>query len=157
MKMIRTISLLALITFVFAGCKKDQSCTFDPCALVAPDAEIQAVKTYLANNNITATQHCSGLFYEIVSGGTGNTPTACGNVNATYVGKQTNGATFDQGTLDFSLSGVIMGWQIGIPLIKQGGRIRLYIPPSLGYGASQSGTLPPNSILIFDVTLNTVY
>ena len=151
--------ILCLGLFIFLGCKKkEETCSFNPCAYVAPASEIQAVQAYLANNGITtAIQHCSGLFYEIVSPGADKAPTACSTVNAKYVGRLANGSQFDAGTVDFPLENVIVGWQIGIPLIKQGGRIKLYIPPTLGYGNRPNGTIPANSILIFDVTLNTVY
>jgi FKBP-type peptidyl-prolyl cis-trans isomerase FkpA len=78
-------------------------------------------------------------------------------VRATYIGKLTNGNQFDAGTADFGLNQVIRGWTNGIPLIKQGGKIHLYIPPSLGYGNQAQGPIPANSILIFDVTLDVVY
>jgi FKBP-type peptidyl-prolyl cis-trans isomerase FkpA len=155
--MLRIICVLSLIVLGFTGCKKDNTCSFDPCSIVAPASEIQAVQNYLTTNNITATQHCSGMFYQIVSQGSDKTATFCNSANATYVGKLANGSTFDQGTIDFDVSGVIRGWQNGLTLIQQGGRIRLYIPPTLGYGGSQVGTIPPNSILIFDLTLNRVY
>jgi FKBP-type peptidyl-prolyl cis-trans isomerase len=50
----------------------------------------------------------------------------------------------------------VQGWANGIPLLKEGGTIRLFIPPSFGYGNQPYGPIPANSILIFDVTLNTV-
>ncbi|MBL7727693.1 MAG: FKBP-type peptidyl-prolyl cis-trans isomerase, partial [Dinghuibacter sp.] len=37
-----------------------------------------------------------------------------------------------------------------------GQSIRLYIPPSLGYGSQQAGSVPPNSILIFDISLQSI-
>jgi FKBP-type peptidyl-prolyl cis-trans isomerase FkpA len=144
----------------FSSCLKGKTnyeCNYDPCSYKAPASEIQAVKDYLDSYNITATQHCSGLFYSIENPGTGATPLACGGVRATYVGKLTDGTQFDANTADFMLNGVITGWTDGIPLIKQGGKIHLYIPPSLGYGSRSVGSIPPNSILVFDVTLDTVY
>jgi FKBP-type peptidyl-prolyl cis-trans isomerase FkpA len=51
---------------------------------------------------------------------------------------------------------LILGWQYGIPLVKAGGRIMLYLPPSLGYGSQSTGTIPANSVLIFDITLQGV-
>ena len=57
----------------------------------------------------------------------------------------------------FQLGNLIVGWQKGIPLIKPNGTIRLFIPPSLGYGVSGSGTsVPPNAYLIFDIQLTGV-
>ena len=63
-------------------------------------------------------------------------------------------SSWDSGqTATFPLSGVITGWQKGIPGMKEGGRRLLIIPPSLGYGASGSGPIGPNETLIFVVDL----
>lgn len=142
---------------VFAGCGKDKTCNYDECALKAPSSEIQAVQNYLASQNITnAQQHCSGLFYVIDNIGTGKHPNSCSTVNVQYTGTLTNGNVFDQSSgISFGLDQVIPGWRNGIPQIKSGGEIHLYIPPSLGYGNQQAGSIPPNSILIFDVKLNS--
>ncbi|HEY8688210.1 MAG TPA: FKBP-type peptidyl-prolyl cis-trans isomerase, partial [Chitinophagaceae bacterium] len=79
----------------------------------------------------------------------------------TYAGRSTSGAVFDptpgsglnHRTATFTLGQVIVGWQKGLPLIRAGGMITLYIPPSLGYGSSPFGSIPANSILIFDIEL----
>ena len=164
--MLKKLVLGLVILSSFTGCMKGDSgstCYYDACSFQAPASETQAVQDYLNANNITATKHCSGFFYVIDNPGTGKTPTACNYVNATYTGKLTNGNSFDSGTHDFSLNQVITGWTNGIPLIKPGGTIHLYIPPSLGYGnqsiTDRSGNevIPANSILIFDVTLNGIY
>src|SRR5947209_4216332 len=88
------------LTFLsFSGCLKSNnsyqtSCTYDPCSYQAPDSQIQKVKDYLASKNITATQHCSGLFYVIDTPGTGAQPTVCNVVGVTYKGTFTNDSTF---------------------------------------------------------------
>ncbi len=156
----RLLLLLVLITSIFfTGCKKDETCIYNECAVVVPDSESQTVKDYLDANNITATKHCSGMYYIILEPGNGQSPEVCDGVGVTYVGRLTNGQTFDEATspVNFSLNSLIGGWQLGIPLIKTGGKIRLYIPPSLGYGSQQSGSIPANSILIFDIDLIAVY
>jgi len=154
-----------VVISLFFGCKKADSsgtgCTvtnYDPCALKASASEIQAVKDYLAASNITATEHCSGLFYAIDAPGTGATPTLCSVVTVTYEGKLTNGTTFDSNTTgaSFLLADLIEGWKVGIPLIKSGGSIRLYVPPTLGYGPNNYGSIPGNSILVFRIDLKGV-
>lgn len=149
--------LFALVIFAaFSGCNKNK-CDYNECAIKAPDSEIQAVQNYLTSQGITnAVQHCSGMFYVIDNAGSGKHPTACSTVNVSYVGKLTNGSTFDQGTVDIGLDGVVTGWRNGIPKVGSGGFIHLYIPPTLGYGSYANGPIPANSILIFDVALNSV-
>ena len=154
-----------IVILSFSGCLKSgsnsSSCSYDACATVAPTAEINAVQSYLSANSLTAIQHCSGLFYTITQPGTGATPTVCNNVVINYEGRLTNGTVFDQSTspANFPLSNLIKGWQNGLPLIKVGGSIMLYVPPSLGYGSTAvpaSGTrpgIPANSILIFKIDL----
>lgn len=161
-------ALLVGLLFFAAGCFKDPdtgpvTCTFDPCGFKAPAAEIQKVKDYLAANNLTATEHCSGLFYRIENAGTGPNPGPCNVVDAHYKGMLSNGEVFEDNTAQFGLSEVIAGWTIGVPLVKQGGRIVLYIPPSLAYGSREvrdrSGALviPANSMLVFEIDLVKVY
>jgi len=66
-----------------------------------------------------------------------------------------DGTTFDQQTdaskTGWPLGSLIAGWQIGLPLIQKGGKIKLIVPSSLAYGCG--GNLPANSILYFDVHL----
>ena len=159
----RNLVLALLIIGAFTGCLKGNdnefTCTYNECNIKAPAAEIDQVQAYLTDNGINATQHCSGLFYVIDNAGSGVAPTVCSTVVVTYEGKLTNGTTFDQSTnpIDFPLSGVIVGFRNGLPLLKTGGRIRLFVPPSLGYGSTPRTGIPPNSILIFDVSLLQVF
>ena len=154
----KKIVLIAFLASAFAGCLKGESgstCNYEECRIVAPASEIQSLQNYLNANSITAIQHCSGLFYAIDQEGTGVKPTVCNRIVFNYVGRLTDGTVFDQSQTpaDFRIDDLISGFKNGIPLIKKGGKIRLYVPPSLGYGSSQSGSIPPNSILIFNVEL----
>jgi FKBP-type peptidyl-prolyl cis-trans isomerase FkpA len=51
---------------------------------------------------------------------------------------------------------VIRGWDQGVVGMKVGGTRELVIPPSLAYGSTRSGAIPPNSTLIFDITLVSI-
>lgn len=154
----------ALILWVMAGtlssCTKgqDTSCQANAVTAAAPAGEIADVQNYLSTNGITATQHSSGLFYSISGTATGGSPSQCSRVSVRYTGRLTSGTIFDQAStpVSFFLYELIAGWRIGLPMISSGQTIRLYIPPSLGYGNQQAGTVPPNSILIFDVELVSV-
>ena len=74
------------------------------------------------------------------------------------------GALFDSssatGRTSFSFTlgsgGVIKGWDQGLVGMREGGLRRLVIPPSLGYGDTRNGSIPPNATLIFEIELLTV-
>ena len=86
-------------------------------------------------------------------------PTVCNRVTVRYSGRLTSGAVFDSNLtgISFTLGQLIVGWQKGIPLIRPGGKITLYVPPSLGYGAAGAPpTIPANAYLIFDIDLVAV-
>lgn len=137
-----------LLALVLMGCKRDKD---GGCTTAAEDDA--TMQKYISDNGITATKHASGMYYQIIEPGTGATPTINSTVKANYTGKYTNNSSFDSGVASFPLNGVIVGWQIGIPLIKQGGKIKLIIPPYLGYGCSDYRGIPGNSVLVFDVEL----
>jgi len=153
---------LILIGFVMilSACSKKAE-PFDPAAQAATDdASIQA---YFKANNITnATKDASGLYYRVVTNGTGGYPTATSTITVNYTGTLLDGTQFDSTTSRGSFSTaltvngtaqVIQGWVIGLQHVQTGGRIILYIPSGLGYGPSGSGSIPANAVLIFTVDM----
>jgi FKBP-type peptidyl-prolyl cis-trans isomerase FkpA len=150
-----------LVPIVFAACGKSSSsssCSNIALTTVATPSEVVDLQTYLTINSINATKDSSGIFYEIITPGTGTVqPAYCSKVTVTYVGTILNRSDppFDQNTtgIAFDLRNLIQGWQRGIPLIRKGGTIRLYIPPSLAYGSAGSGGVPANAYLRFDIGL----
>ena len=149
MRIIFTILSFLLIA---TGCSDNNG-----CIPVKPEAEEPAILAFAAANGITATKHSSGLYYQVISQGSGPTPTLSSKVWVHYLGKHMNGSVFDQsGAVPYSteLKNLIEGWKIGLPLIQKGGQIKLIIPSSLAYGCSStSNSMPPNSVLYFDIQL----
>lgn len=154
--MIKKITLLLVIVSVLlAGCKKNEDTR---CTNVDPSIEEPAIIAYNTAEGITATKHSSGLYYQVLNLGTGVTATQNSSVTVQYVGKLFNGTTFDSNTspggIQFPLSQLIPGWQIGIPLIRVGGKIRLIVPSNYAYGCQGSPpAIPANSPLFFEITL----
>ena len=101
----------------------------------------------------------TGLQYEILNEGTGNKPSGpTSNVTVHYEGRLTDGKVFDSSykrnqPATFGLHQVISGWTEGVQLMPEGSKFRFFIPPDLGYGSRGAGSIPPNSVLIFDVEL----
>jgi len=153
--------LLSFISISFSGCLKEGYQTFTCNAAIpqvsVPAGELQAIEAYLNQKGIKdATKYQNAFYYKVDVPGTGNNPTLCSNVIVYYQGKLIDGTTFDQTgntAQTFSMGNLITGWKLGLPLIKAGGKIKLYLPPSLGYGNNVSGNIPANSILIFEITL----
>lgn len=106
-----------------------------------------------------ATKDPSGIYYEIVAAGpTPNYlttyPKSTSTVKIAYTGKFLDGQSFDTSpSVTLLLSNTVQGFQLGIPHINTGGRIRLYVPSGLGYGPAGSGSIPPNACLIFTIDL----
>jgi FKBP-type peptidyl-prolyl cis-trans isomerase FkpA len=148
----KQLLLLAGILFAFcSGCSNPDK----GCMPVQPKDEEQTILNYAASHGITPTKHSSGLYYQVINPGTGAVPNMSSRISVTYTGKLLNDAQFDQATsaVTFTLSGVIEGWRIGIPLISKGGKIKLIIPSALAYSCVQNGPIPSNSVLYFDIDL----
>jgi len=99
-----------------------------------------------------------GLRYEIVKPGDGPAPRPTDLVKVNYTGTLINGTIFDSSVqrgqpVEFELSKVIPGWTEGLQKTSKGGKIKLYVPPSLGYGDDGRPGIPPGSVLIFDIEL----
>jgi FKBP-type peptidyl-prolyl cis-trans isomerase FkpA len=163
MKKIVIVLFTLSLSFVVNSCSKSDAagCNLAEPQITAPAAEVAAVQAYLTASAITASAHPSGFFYSIGVQGSGATPGLCSTVTVKYTGRLTTGTVFDSNTtgIQFQLGSLIAGWQKGIPLIQKGGKIKLFIPPSLGYGANpvRDGIgnilIPANSILVFDIEL----
>ena len=100
----------------------------------------------------------SGLQYSVKTEGTGKQPNAKSTVTVHYEGRLLDGTVFDSSIkrgepVTFKLDGVIKGWTEGLQLMKEGGEYTLYTPAELAYGDKGNPSIPPNSVLVFDVKL----
>ncbi len=128
----------------------------------ASELENQAIEAYLTDNNLVPdTITDSGLRMIFLEEGNGNFPTETSMVEVDYHGTLLNGTIFDttreRAAVTLGLDMVIEGWQEGIPLLSEGASAIMILPPTIAYGSnSPSAIIPPNSTLVFEVTLNAI-
>ncbi|MCD2422212.1 FKBP-type peptidyl-prolyl cis-trans isomerase [Niabella pedocola] len=129
------------------------------------EAQKEAGKKFLeTNKNKEGVQTLpEGIQYEVLKEGTGKQPTVQQSVTAHYRGALLDGTEFDSSfkrNQPFSapLSALIKGWQIAIPLMKEGSHWRLWIPSELAYGDRGAGRdIPGGATLLFEVELLQVH
>ncbi|MFT5819345.1 MAG: FKBP-type peptidyl-prolyl cis-trans isomerase FkpA [Crocinitomix sp.] len=141
-------SLLILSIFLMSCAKKKAE------KQAAEDATI--IQQYVADNSLMAIATSSGLYYVRNVVGAGASCSAFSTVTVAYKGYFTDGTVFDESPAEgitFSLSAVIQGWTEGIPYFKEGGNGVLVVPSALAYGPKGRGSIPGNSVLVFDVHL----
>ena len=151
----RYVLLVFVGSIVFSSClKKDSGCNYGADNQVAPLSEQTALKAYLDSAGIAVTKSPQGFYYQIINSGIGTMPSQCSQITVAYKGWLTSGTVFDQSTHTIlTLGSLIDGWREGVPLIRKGGEIKLYLPPSLAYGSTSTPAIEANSILIFDISL----
>jgi FKBP-type peptidyl-prolyl cis-trans isomerase FklB len=100
----------------------------------------------------------SGLQYEVLVEGQGDKPSRQSHVRTHYHGTLIDGSVFDSSyergqPAEFPVAGVIAGWTEALQLMSVGSKWRLTVPSELAYGAQAVGSIPPHSVLVFDVEL----
>lgn len=101
----------------------------------------------------------SGLQYRVLEEGTGDSPTASSTVSCHYEGTLIDGTVFDSSykrgaPAEFPVNGVISGWTEMLQLMKEGGKVEVFIPSNLAYG--ERGAPPvigPGATLVFKIEL----
>lgn len=119
------------------------------------------IKLNLAKTTEKTVTTDSGLQYEDIVVGTGESPKSGQMTKVHYTGWLTDGTKFDSSVdrgepfeFPVGMGRVIRGWDEGVLTMKIGGKRKLIIPPQLGYGPrGAGGVIPPNATLVFEVEL----
>jgi FKBP-type peptidyl-prolyl cis-trans isomerase FkpA len=159
MPVARPTLLLALALLATSACAKD-----DDMPPQNPNPETATFAPALGVNVPTMRKSASGLLVQDVAPGSGATAKAGDTVSVHYSGYLVDGTKFDSSrdrdepiTFPLGRGAVIEGWDEGVAGMRVGGKRKLVIPPSLGYGTrGAGGVIPPNAILVFDVELTDV-
>ena len=126
------------------------------------DARIAEAAAFMAENadadGVVTLE--SGLQYKVLNAAADGAPGPDGNdlVRVHYEGSLTDGTVFDSSFERGSPyvttpEQVVPGWTEALQRMKVGDEWLLYVPPELGYGAQQSGRIPPHSVLVFRLQL----
>lgn len=135
----------------------------DEKAAAAKALEDQAA--FLAKNVLDSTVKVTpkGVQYRVLKAGTGISPKVTDKVQVHYIGALLDGTQFDNSVkrgepLEFPVGAVIEGWQDLLQVMKEGDKVKAWIPSALAYGeAGVPPTIPGNALLIFEVELLKVY
>ena len=155
MRKILLIGLLFPIIYSNTGCIKD-----DTCQDKTVESEAGTIAAYAASNGMLGNVHSTGVYYQVITQGTGPVPTATSQISVRFIGKLLDGTIFEHQMttpVTFGLSGTLSGFQIGILQIQKGGRVKFILPSSLAYGCEGNTAIPANAILFFDVYLDDVF
>ena len=146
--------VVLILPFGLTSCLKGDNAE-SPQAILNKD--IATIDNYLTSNNINHIKDPSGIRMAITTLGTGFPAQSTSKVNVDYIGKLfSDGSTFDEGNVEGDLKNYITGWQIALTTLPAGSKATLFIPSFWGYRDVQQGSIPPNSILIFNIAFNDV-
>jgi FKBP-type peptidyl-prolyl cis-trans isomerase FkpA len=153
----KSFGLLSIVVFLCISCLKqdDPGPTFEDQL----KKDIASIDSYLLSKNIVAQVDPDnyGVKYVVTTDGAGIRPTTIADsITVNYTLKllpSESQIERSSAPTKFLLGNLIAGWQIGLPLIKEGSKATFYIPSGWGYGGVQSGSIPANSNLIYDIEL----
>lgn len=120
---------------------------------------------FLAKNIVDSTVKVTpkGVQYKVITDAAGISPKASDKVKVHYVGTLLDGTEFDNSVkrgepLEFPVNAVIEGWQDLLLVMKEGMKVKAWIPSALAYGEEGVPPLiPANALLVFEVELLKVY
>lgn len=126
----------------------------DEVAAVSLESQQEFLDAQKARPGVIETP--SGLLFEVITEGEGNSPAVTDKVRVTYTGRLADGTVFDETSrpIEFPIQGLVPGFSEGLMMMKPGGEYRLFIPAAIGYGErGAAGVIPPGAALDFTVRL----
>ncbi len=160
--MTRLIMALAAVAFLLTSCSNAQGIKKEMVEnpTTQADKDKNAIIQYAIDNKLDVKSTPSGIYYVMEKEGDGKgNPSMTDKITAHYHGQLLDGTVFDSSVdrnkpFEFSLNGVIKGWQQAIPMLSKGGKGKFFIPSGLAYGErGAGGAIGPNMPLIFDIEL----
>ena len=143
----KALFFIGLISLLVTSCK-----TYSEEEVQGFDKTIQK---FVMKSGLNYEKSESGLYYLIEKEGEGEFIKFTDEVSVRYTGKLLSGKTFDgrykRTPITFEVSKLIEGWKEGMMYLKKGGKAKLIVPPTLGYGDNQLPDIPANSILYFEI------
>lgn len=166
MKKLFLFAILSVL-FLLNSCKDNNQtsyvidCTYEKEVeknkVVVSNEEKNYLKNYITENGITATLHDLGFYYTIIEPGDDVKLEMCYEVSATYKCYTLDGKYIDFGTnaaFGLYIQTTILGFRVGMTTVGKGGKVMLYLPPSLAYGEKGADpAIGPNEYLIFEVEI----
>jgi FKBP-type peptidyl-prolyl cis-trans isomerase FkpA len=155
---IETVARAAVLIPLLGAASFMSACGTDSTAPNIPsNPAVETFASALGVNIAAMTRRSDNLFIQDLVVGTGTEAVSQRTVRVTYSGFLINGNRFDSnvGGSPFSFvlgaGQVIAGWDQGVVGMRVGGKRRLVIGSTLGYGPRGQGPIPANSTLVFDV------
>ncbi|WKK78790.2 FKBP-type peptidyl-prolyl cis-trans isomerase [Marivirga arenosa] len=177
MKKILVFMIAGLAAVLLSSCDEECENLRGECPEEQLAKDVKLIEDYIAENNLEAERDPSyDLFYIIEEEGNGVFPENGQEINVNYVGRFLDGEVFDTSiesvakdagvfsesrtyepfSFTLGLRQVILGWEIGMKKLSEGGKATLLLPSYLAYGPRGNTSIPPNTVLLFEVELVSI-
>lgn len=148
MRFLFPFSFICFVCLTACGYSDEQLHQFD-----------QKIENFISKKKLVGMKKSeTGLYMEVLNQGTGRTILLTDSIGVTYTGSLLSGQKFDEQkeTIYLPLRGVIEGWKEALLGQKNGVKLRMIVPPQLGYGAGGKDKVPENATLYFELSVNDV-
>jgi len=116
----------------------------------------ETIQAFIQEEGLDFQRDENGMYYQVLAEGEGDKYIQLTDVvRFSYVGRFLDGEIFQEITkeeaISYKVTQLIAGWQDALSKLKKGGEIKIILPPYLGYGSKETGVIPANSILVYEL------